>query len=94
MPLLYLSPYEFMVHWTIEPAEHPICKEDSNRPEFHAKLTESGAAKLERQIREGKPENLEAGVDYIIKDKGIEDANWQPLPTNQYTEKFRHDWIY
>jgi len=82
-----------MVYWTVAPASYPLIEELNNDPAFHAMLTPSGRQKLHRQRKDGSPQNLKAGIDYMIKEEVREDSDWVPLPKNAYTEEYRHDWI-
>ena len=92
--LWHLSPYEFMVYWTIAPAAYPQHIEDNEDPEFHARLTEAGAEKLEQQRKGEKTEKLQGGKDYVIKDVCASSvSSWAPLPENEFTSTYRHDWV-
>ncbi|CAJ1455037.1 unnamed protein product, partial [Effrenium voratum] len=55
--------------------------------DYHAALTDAGAAKLDRSARA----NLQPGVDYKIREEGGED--WLPLGRGALAQKFRHDWV-
>lgn len=92
--LWHLSPYEFMVYWTIAPAAYPQHLEDNDDPEFHARLTEAGATKLEQQRQGEKTERLQGGRDYVVKDVSASKvSSWAPLPENDFTSTYRHNWV-
>jgi len=92
--LWYLSPYEFMVYWTIALAKYPLDPdaEDTDDPaSYQAVLTESGKRKVKKQS-EGKAQNMIGGTDYVIKESADDDS-WVALPDNESTRGYRHDWI-
>ena len=89
----HLSPYEFLVYWTIAPAEYPMSSDEEDDASFHATLTKTGKAKLEKQAAGGVAQKLLPGTDYEIKDKILDSDDWMALPKNVYTEDYRHDWI-
>jgi hypothetical protein len=91
--LWHLSPYEFMVYWTIAPAEYPLNRNDNDDPAYHAELTEAGQEKLKQQKEDGGSQKLEGGRDYVIKKPVPDCSGWAPLPENEHTQAYRHDWI-
>jgi hypothetical protein len=92
--LWHLSPYEFMVYWTVAAAEYPMSRADNEDHAYHATLTTAGEDKLKKQSVDGAPRKLSPGVDYVIKEAPPCDANWLPLPMNRHTEEYRHDWVF
>ena len=91
--LWHLSPYEFMVYWTIAPARYPWDCADNEDESYHADLQESGHAKLKFQWKTGKPQKLVGGRDYTIKSPDPATSSWAPLPDNVFTQDYRHDWV-
>ena len=89
----YLSPYEFMVYWSVRTAEYSR-DPDVDHDEFPAKLTENGIQKIRKQKGDVAP-ILIGGEDYVLKTWDREKHNtWLPLPDNDYTQEYRHDWVY
>ena len=66
--LWYLSPYEFMIYWRIEPATYcrkPNAKQDA----YHCLLTNHGEEKLKDwTYNQEEPVELKAGIDYQVKE--------------------------
>ena len=90
--LWFLSPYEFMVHWTIELAKYSHDVRFDN-PDMPARLTEAGIEK-QRQKERGESVVLMAGRDYEIKGpRGGARHEWIALPDNTHTSACRHDWV-
>ena len=83
-----------MVHWTIEPVRFSTDLAESAQAEVsnHARLTDNGRRKIEVALKaHGKPD-LEAGVDYRVKEVQP-NANWFPFEENTYTSDYCHNWV-
>ena len=89
----HLSPYEFATHWEIQLLYYPLTYTSwsSRQDEFHVDLLDTGVAKLKAQ-RKGHQEELEPGVDYVVKRGGKSD-DWLAFPDVPATQHFRHTWI-
>ena len=93
--LWHLSPYEFMVYWSIAPAAYPQHIEDNADAEFHAELTPAGATKLAQQRGGHRTERLQGKTDYVIKEVNADNnCSWAPLPDNDFTSAWRHNWVF
>ena len=93
----YMSPYEFMVYWSIDLAQYPLDAEIPDDDDaYEAKLTSHGKAKL-RHAKSSKEKNpkLIAGIDYVVKERLLQQTwyNWLPFPENESTLPYRHDWV-
>ncbi len=89
-----MSIYDFMVYWGIAPATYCTSKEAiKEQYQYHCKLTESGIAKLEEKGK-GEAVDFVAGIDYKVKDKAPSGADWLPLPDNEHTAAYRHNWVF
>ena len=91
--LWHLSLYEFLVHWTVEPAIYALDKKISEISEkendsLHAQLSPSGRQKLEKMI------DLEPGVDYHIKSEWPKSGAWATLGDSSAADAWKHDWIF
>ena len=91
--LWYLSPFEFMIYWSVSPAKYSW-QQDVDNDEFPAKLTESGRMKIQKHKDYASP-ILISGEDYVLKTwDPLIHHTWAPLPDNDYTQEYRHDWVF
>ena len=86
--LWHLSLYEFLVHWTVEPAIYALDKKISEISEkendsLHAQLSPSGRQNLEKMI------DLEPGVDYHIKSEWPKSGAWATLGDSSAADPWR-----
>ena len=86
-----LSAYEFHHYYDFKLAKHPRSFEahgrDGHDPDkYHAKLTSSGEAKVQKQNL-----GLVPAIDYQILEEGGSD--WYPLAQSTLAQAYRHDWI-
>ena len=86
----HLSPYEFVTHWEIQLLSYPLTYKSwsARKGEYHVDLLDTGVAKL-RAHEKGHEEELEPGVDYVVK-KGSEDDDWLAFSDVAATQHFRH----
>ena len=89
--LWHLSPYEFVTYWQPRLLTYPTSLEDEERDDVHATLTDEGRAKIFRNKSSREKEELEPGVDFVVKG-GVEGL-WLPYPDLPSTEHFRNVWI-
>ena len=87
--LWYLSPYEFVSEWEVKLLHYPRTLEETADPYLHADLTEAGMLKLLSQEKGKRPPELQAGIDYEVKDGG---EDWMPYPDVPTTQHLRHVW--
>eukprot|EP00973_Karenia_brevis_P075924 10548685-Karenia_brevis.AAC.1 len=91
--LPFLSLYEFMRYWRVEPPAFVTDVGDLQDEETHtyqATLTLSGLKKIEhRELNDGV--QFLAGVDYRVKEEGCE--MWLPFPDLPSLKNIRHSWI-
>ena len=75
-PCWFLSAYEFLVYWAVEPVRFPTSIDEADAADadndllYHAKLTEAGRQKVRAAAlkKHGKPD-LQPGQDYTTKEK-------------------------
>ena len=70
-----LSPYEFVMYWEVCLSSYPLFLEDEHNPDHHVSLTPSGREKLGT-----RNSDLQPGVDYMIKEAGIDGHGRERLP--------------
>ena len=84
-----MCPYEFVTYWEPILLDYPLTIVDDQNDRLHAKLTDSGVAKLKSSA--SVRGELEAGIDYVVKE-GIA-GNWLPFPKHTSTNHFRNTWV-
>ena len=93
-----LSPYEFARYWEISRVRYPASTSEIERSKklpyyYHADLTDSGFAKIEKRSI-GEKDTLIPGIDYKVKSIYTESSSmWLPFPENSFTNHFRHSFI-
>lgn len=85
--LMYLSPYEFTMHWEPRLLKYPRSEKEDASGTCHATLTAAGKAKL--QAKPGA--DLLPGIDYLVKAFGGDD--WVALEDVPAMSSFRNQWI-
>ena len=81
--LWYLSPYEFVSQWEPVLLTYPQRMNDEEREDVHAKLTSEGKAKLERNKTCTEKEEMEPGVDYVVKE-GVDGIWLRTIPCESF----------
>ena len=94
-PCWFLSAYEFMVHWSIEPVRYTTNLEEDaqNDKGVHAILTEPGRRRIEAAQKAHEKPDLQAGRDYQVKNLAPEEADWHPFEDAPFTSEYRHNWV-
>jgi len=85
-----LSPYEFVMYWEPQLASYPLALAGADNAKHHVDLTASGRTKLQARADSGESNDLQAGVDYIVRAGG---PGWVAYPDVPAAKHFRHTWV-